>query len=304
MIGSFRQRHILPMMAPAAILRRVCWVNLDKLPTSFFRFARQLREKGRPRRIVNALSQTMIMGHAVDMQVLYRNDSELINNLTTPLMGEVVTPELNPFVNTCYNLTMLTPLRRSLCQFGMLALHFRQCLLFFAKETRIGNLFTCREGCKRLQAHINPDLGLIHLKAFRLTLATERNIPLASRRAMHCTRLDFALDGPMIDHLDGANLGKGHTLIMGDAETALRVGETIIASIALETRISRLLPCLASAKERLESKVYADSHILQNLGMNSIERGMLFFQYRIGRLLLIARQSFSILLIGILAETL
>src|SRR5438034_11774369 len=36
--------------------------------------------------------------------------------------------------------------------------------------------------------------------------------------------------------------------------------------------------------------------------MDSIQRGALFFQHRIGSLLLIARQSFSILLIGILAS--
>src|SRR5947209_7040802 len=113
MIDTRTQRHVLPMAAPAAILRGVGGTDLDELSASFFRFAGQLREKGRPRCIMNAFCQTMVMGHTVDMQVFHRYQAKAVNNLTTFLMSEIVTPELNSFMHTGYHFTMLLPLSAS-----------------------------------------------------------------------------------------------------------------------------------------------------------------------------------------------
>jgi hypothetical protein len=70
MIDSLTQRHLLPMVTPAALLRRIGQVDFHQLSASFFRFARQLREKGRPSGICNAFGKTMVVNHAVDVQVL------------------------------------------------------------------------------------------------------------------------------------------------------------------------------------------------------------------------------------------
>ncbi len=189
------------MMAPAAILRRVCWVDLDKLPASFCRFARQLREKGRPRRIMNALSKTMVMRHAVDVQVFNRYHAELIDDSTALLMGEVVTPETSPFMHTGDRFAVLTSLGGTLRQFAQLALDFGKSFFFLAEKARVGNLFTRREGRERLESHINAHLGLNGVKSLRFALDREGHVPLASRGAMHGTRLDPALHRSMIHHL-------------------------------------------------------------------------------------------------------
>src|SRR5437763_261570 len=112
MIGSLRQRHLLPMCAPAAILRRIGRVDLEELSASFFRFAGQLGEKGRPCRVTDAFRQTMIMNHPVDRQVFNGNDAESVNDGTRLLMSEIVAPELDPLVNTSYDLAMLAPRAR------------------------------------------------------------------------------------------------------------------------------------------------------------------------------------------------
>ena len=67
MIGTLTQGHELPVVAPAAILRGVGRIDFDKLASSFFRFDAQLSKEGRPRGVCNAFSQTMSMGHAVDV---------------------------------------------------------------------------------------------------------------------------------------------------------------------------------------------------------------------------------------------
>ncbi len=303
MIDAFTEGHILPMMTPAAIGRRVCWVDLDELPTSFFRFAGQLREKSRPRRIMNALGKTMVMSHAVDMQVFNSNDPELIDNLTTPLVSEIVTTELNPLVYASYNFAVLAPLLCAFGKLGMLALHFRQDLFFLTEKARIGYLFTSGESRKGFEPDINTHLGGNTLKAQRLTFVREGDVPFVRTALVDGTGFHKAPHRAMIHHLHRANLGEGYPAIMRDGKSALRVGETIIASISLETRVSRRLTSFTSAEERFESQINTHGHVLQNLGMNAVEGGALFFQHRIGRLLLIARQSFSLLLIGSLASS-
>src|SRR5258708_30955237 len=123
MIGSLRQRHRLSMMAPAALLRGVGGIDFDQRPASFFRFAEQVRKEGRPCRIMNALRQTMIVNHAVDMQVFHTDDPICIDNLTAFLMGEVLPSPRNPLMDTCHGFAMLTPLGTSLRKFRMFALH-------------------------------------------------------------------------------------------------------------------------------------------------------------------------------------
>src|SRR2546421_12534152 len=103
MIGTLTQRHLLPMMTPAAILTRVGRIHSYVFPASFFRFAGQFAEKFRPGCIVNALSQAMIMRHAVDMQVFDADDAVGIDNLSALLVREIVASEGDPLMHTCHS---------------------------------------------------------------------------------------------------------------------------------------------------------------------------------------------------------
>ncbi len=96
MIDALTQRHFLPMMTPVALLRCISRVDLDELSASFFRFAGQVRKKGRPRRITNALCQTMIVQHPIDVQIFHTDHAEAVYNLAALLMGEVVAFERRP----------------------------------------------------------------------------------------------------------------------------------------------------------------------------------------------------------------
>src|SRR6266702_1372726 len=150
------ERHFLPLSTPAAGLTCRGRIDFDERSASFCRFAGELGKECRPRGICNAFRETMIMGHAVDVEVFHRNHAKRVDNLTALLVGKVLPPEGDPFMHTCNGFAMLATLWRALCQLALLTLHLCQGLFFLAKEARISNLFTRRECGERLETYFNP----------------------------------------------------------------------------------------------------------------------------------------------------
>src|SRR6266567_1638234 len=224
----FRQRHVLAMPALAACLGCVGRVDFHQVPASFFRFARQLREKRRPRGICNALGQTMIVNHPLHMEVFDTDHPETVDDLPTVLMGEVLPSKLHPFMDTRYYLAMLPSFRGPLRQFGVLTLHFGKGFLFRAHEARIGYLLSIGESGKGFQSDIDPHSSAGCWQACWFCLTRERSIPFAGTALVDGERFDLPADRTMVDHLDRANLGEAHPLVVGDAKARLGKGETII----------------------------------------------------------------------------
>ena len=302
MIGSFRQRHDLPMVAPAAILTGIGRIDSDIFPTSLFRFAGQFAEKFRPRSIMNALSEAMVMGHAVDVQVFHADDPRGIDDLTTFLMSEIIPSELDPFMDSCHNFAVLASLRGTLRQLRVFPLDFRKSLFFLTEKAGVGYLFAIGERSERLQANVNANLSSKRVKSFRFTLNRKADVPLARTAPLDGTGFHLATELAMVDHPDTAKLGKRHTVIMRQRETRLGEGEAIIAVLALETREAGFFRMFSHAsKECLECQINTYRYILQDLRMHHIKRGTFLFQSREGSLLLIEREAFACLLVGLLA---
>ncbi len=125
-----RKRHLLPMPAGAAGLAGIGRIDFDERSASFFRFARELGKECRPRGICNAFRQTIMVDHAVDMQVFNGNHAMRVDDLAALLVGEVLPSPCNPLMDTRNNFAMLPAFRRAFLQPGMLALHFYQRLFF------------------------------------------------------------------------------------------------------------------------------------------------------------------------------
>jgi hypothetical protein len=301
MIHTRAEGHGLPMVAPAAILRCVGGIDFDTCSASFFRFARQSVKKSSPRGILNAFGETMVMGQTVDMKVFDTDHTETIDDLPTFLVGEGITPEGDTLVNTSNNLAVFASLRRTFRQLGVLTLYFGQGLFLFAEKAGVRDLFSIGEGRKGFESDVNTDLGRRFWQTFRFALTGERDVPLSGTTPTDGTGFDLTLDRTVIDHLDTANLGEGHTVIMRETEATLREGEAIIAVTASEARKTRIFTSFAASKERFEGQVNTDGDILQDLGVDTFKRGAFLFQERIGRLLLIARETFSCVLVGMLA---
>jgi hypothetical protein len=290
------QRHRLPVSAPAACLTGIGRVDCNVLPTSFFRFAGQFLEEFRPRGVMNALGKTVVMRHAVDRQVLYCDDPKAIDNAPAFLMREIVAAEGDALVHPRYCFAMLTPLRSTFRQLAMLALHFRQGFLLFAEKAGVSNLAPVREGGKGFQPYINPDLFCSLRQTLELYLTRKRGIPFSGTASVDGERFDLAAQWAMQDDLDMSN-ARGVELAFGvDLEARLWIREAIIAPFAPETRIARFFTCLAPSEKRLKGQINADGYVLQDLRVDSVESGASLFEYRIGGLLLIARQLFAFLL--------
>src|SRR2546421_4987394 len=118
------QGHLLPMSTLATCLTRIGRIDFDQLSASFFRFARELTKEGRPRDVCNALCQTMIMNHPVHMKVFDADHTETVYNLPGLLMSEIISPELDTFMDTCDYLTVFATFRSTLRQFRVVTLHF------------------------------------------------------------------------------------------------------------------------------------------------------------------------------------
>ena len=157
MIGSHTQGHRLPMVTPAAILRRVGRVDFEERSASFFRFAREMLKELRPCRVTDTFCQTMIMNHPVDMQIFDTNDPKGVDDRSALLVGEIVTSPFGSFMDPSDHLAMSTALFGPLLQFGVFVLHLGQGFFFGAKEVRVGNFLPVGEGGKGLETNINAN---------------------------------------------------------------------------------------------------------------------------------------------------
>ncbi len=296
---SFRQGHLLSMSTHAACLTRIGWIDFDKRSASFFRFARELTKEGRPRGIGNTFGETVVMHHAVHAQILDRYHAKSLDDGTRLLMGEVLSSEGDTLMNTCHDLAMLPPFS---CPFGklrMLALHPSQSLFLLAEKARVGYLFPGRERSKSFESDVNAHLGKHFGQAFGVTFTREGHIPFPSRGTMDGTGFDCASHRSVRDHLDRANLGEAHPIIMSHAEARLREGEGVVSILPTEPGKPWLFSVFTqAAEEGFECEVNAHCHVLKDLRVNSFERSAFGFQYPKGFLLLVEREALSFLFIG------
>ncbi len=301
MIGTLREGHLLPMSTPATRLRCIGRVNLSQLPASTFRLARQLSKERRPCSVTDRFRQTLVVNHAVHFQVFYTNSAKLVDHTAALLVSEVLPFPGNALMDAGHGLPVFVPRRRAFRQFGVFALDFRQRFLFGTEEAGILDFLSIREGCKGLQSNVNPHSGSRLRQVFWLHFTGKTHVPFAGRRPSNSTGFDCARNGAMIDHFHGANVGEAYPVIMCETKTTLRVGDAIIAPTAFEPGEARLFSCLAASEKGFKGQINTDSHILQHLRMNLLERGTFCFQDRKGCLLLVERQTLPILLIGTFA---
>jgi hypothetical protein len=285
----------------AASLAGIGRIYLDESPASFCRFAGQLIKETRPGRVIDAFSQAVVVEHPIDLQVFHCNSPELVNNLAAVLVREVGSAPANPLMHPGYHLALFTPLGRSLFSLRKLALSFCQGFFFLSKETRVFNLLTVRERSKSLEAHINTNLLSVRRQDLRLDpFTTKADIPFAGAGTGQGDRLRLAFKGPVQFNFDMSNLANNQGIIKQfTAGRGLGKGQAIITAKAFETGIADFfLPGLYSAEESLHSQVKSDRYILQDLGMNVIERGTGKFESGKFTNLVIQTRSFPGLLKG------
>ena len=299
---SLLKRHFLPMSARATVLRGIGWVDFDELVASFRRFACQLVKERRPCRVRYAFSQAVIVYHPVHVEVLYTDGAELVDNPSAVLMCEVLTTPLRAFVNSSNDLALMMPLFGTFLGFSQLPLSFCNSFLFLAKETRVRDLLPIGECCKRLEPDINTNLVWVLRQSLRFDFTGKTGIPFAGRGSGDSAGFGSPSHRPMKLDLDVPNLGENELPILDLASARdLGKGDAIVSAIAFETWIAWIFTSFYPSEEGLKSKIDTHGHVLQDLGVDILERRPLLFQDRIGLLLLIARDAIASLLIDALA---
>lgn len=243
----------------------------------------------------------MIVQHAVDGQILNGNDPKSIDNGAACLVREVVTPPRYPLMHAGNRFPALSPLCCALCQCAVLALDFRQGLLFLAEKARVRNCFPSGHGGKRLESYVNSNLLGAFWQAKRVDFTGERGIPFPGTAFVDGERFDVPAHRAMVDQLDTANLREADPVIMGDAKARLREREGIITVLPFEAREPRYLSMLAhTAEEGLEGQLHPFGHILQDLRMDVCEGRTFGFEQRNACLRLIPGNVLLSLFPGIL----
>src|SRR6476660_3776555 len=120
------------MATARAILTGVGGIHRHKLPTGPYCLVRKEAGELTPRGVMNALGQTVGVHHAIDRQILHRDQIKRVDDTMTVLMGEITTPPGNAFMDPRDHLPVFGALRRALLQLTVRALYLRQRLLLAA----------------------------------------------------------------------------------------------------------------------------------------------------------------------------
>src|SRR5258708_27846463 len=288
------------MAALRAILTGVGGVHRDIPPTGPCCLVREEVRELAPRRVMNTLSQTVVVRHPVDREVFNSNDIKRVHDMPAVPVGEVAATPCDALIDTRHDFTPFRAFGRALLRFAQAALGFGKCLLLLAEEAWVGNIFASGERGKGLESYVNAHLVSSLLQWRRLgTLARKRHVPLASAAAADGGRLGHAFQGAMQDDLylpDVHHAQVSGIHVQPAADRHLREGDAVIATLPAEAGIAWRLTRSTAAKERLEGEINADSHILQDLRLHPGKRGALSFEGGQGGVLVIEAQRLPPLL--------
>ena len=173
-------RELLPHLRPAqAGLARSVWVYRYQPATSICSFVRKLGEEGSPSYIMNRFGEYSAC-QSLDIQVLYRNRPEVVDQPERELVLEIVALVLDSGVyllKQCYNLTASI---RALLAPGNLALGMAERRFGILVEPRIGNRLSVGKSSEVSQPDINPNLVGKRRKQLGLILHGEAHKPLTA----------------------------------------------------------------------------------------------------------------------------
>src|SRR5712691_8327186 len=139
-VHTLCQRLFLTMATARTILARVRWVDRYKRSTGTCCLVGYERSELRPRRILNAFGEAVIVHHLIDGEVFYGNDIEAIDHTAALLMGKVGTSVTDPLMHSADDRAAFLPLRGALGRSRQLALGALQVFLIRAQKLGTGCL--------------------------------------------------------------------------------------------------------------------------------------------------------------------
>ncbi len=168
--------------------------------------------------------------HPVHRQVFHADHAVGVDDLAALLMGEVLAPPADPLMHSRNDTAVLAAFGGCLLQLGVGALHLCQRLFLLAKEARVRDLAAIGERGKGFESHINANRRRGVRQPLRLDFAREADVPLPRRGAFDGAGFDRAAQGTVGDHLDAADLGEAHAVVMREGEPCLGILDNVFKS--------------------------------------------------------------------------
>ena len=272
--------HFLPVSARRAILGSIGGVYFNELSPSTFSLVRKIVKELSPRYIGNRFSQTMIVNHAVRPYIFNGDKSVPIDDFTTLLVGEIVTPVGNTLVNVSNNFSPLIPFGRSLRLFRHSPLGFGEGFLIRSEKSRIGDCLAIRQRGKGCNPDINSNFRIGFKEWVVRNFATKGGKPLSRRSSANSTSLNYTFDWMMNNGLNITDFRKSDRVCRDrkPSRWILRIGKTIIPVSPTKPRVSWFFARLNPSEESLERKVESYRHVLKYLRVNSRKRWSVILQ--------------------------
>jgi len=279
--GPCRERHFLSMAAFAAILACVGWIHGDKSTSGPFCLDVQLLEKSRPRSVHNASCQTVVVNHAVHVQVFDYDGTKLVNEFSGPLVGKIPSFVSDAFVNPSHDFPPFCSFRCAFCGLCQTTLGFSQGFLFDFGKARIVDFLSSGQEGEGVKANIYSScLFVLWQRSRFFAFATEADKPLASRRLGDSGCLEGSFQRTMQDNLDSADLADFQFAILQSASARgeLREGHAVVSTSTLEAWVAWFFAYFATSEEGLKGKVNSGGYVLKGLGVHVFQPGELFFK--------------------------
>ena len=228
--------------------------------------------------------------HFVDSNILNKDPSIRIDDLSGFLMGEVGSLKSDPFMNLRHHLFDPGSFRRAFFLKSQFPLGLRQSFGGVFQERRVFDGRPIGKGGKGFDPHIDPHRESIRRKnRLRNILAGKGDPPFSGGRPKNSAGLDLSFDRAMENDGNGPDLREA-------------LSRQIASAIPLGKGQGRVLPLsLDPAKKRLERQIDANRHVLKRLGIDRLQGRTDLFQERKGILLSVMGQGNAVPLPGVLS---
>lgn len=283
-----------------ASLGCVARVNQNDFTTSVFCFVRDVPHELTPGGIRDAFRQTVILKHTLSVQFLKSDDAVFIDHGTREFVSEILSAVSNPPVDVLYCPDVFSPLGRAFGSLRKFALCLRQFFLVAPKEARVRNLSAIGECCEIFKTNVNADCLIAFWEHRGFYFTRETRVPIADSISADSQCLDCSPNGTVQDDSDCPN-SRQVQLIALQLETALWIGETVIASFAAKAGVAWLLACFYAPEECLERKVNSCANVLEDLRIDMVQFWLSLFPLRQHLDRVVACNSLMLLLPSVLA---
>jgi hypothetical protein len=236
-------------------------IHLNYYPRSIFRFRAQLIDKAFPSCIVNLFGEYRSR-QSLDIEILYSNKIESVDNRPAQLMVEVGALLINVPMNTPNRLDCLAPTVRSSLSSSAPTLRYPQFSLGRFIVARVVDCATVRERGKRGYTNIDPD-GLVTRRERAGFIFEHEDRKPSARFAFDRKSFNSAFKRAVEFDSQLADLGQPDS-ISTQRLSDLPERQTVIAARRTKTWIAWILRRFNPPEESAEGKVHALQGVFQD----------------------------------------